>query len=174
MVRNYFAIAIRKIRQSPLYAFINIFSLAIGLAACMVIYLFIRDERSFDAFHTKNPSIYRLDEVQNFTGTNLQKVALTMPGMGPSMVADYPEVVTFTRFRDLGKTLFKLGEKQVLLDLTRAVDSTFLDIFDFRLLVGDASTALDDPHTMIITEETALKFFDNAEAALGNSLNRCQ
>ena len=170
MVRNYFAIAIRKIRQSPLYAFINIFSLAIGLAACVVIYLFIRDERSFDSFHAKNPSIYRLDEVQNFTGTNLQKVALTMPGMGPSMVADYPEVVTFTRFWDLGKTLFKLGEKQVLLDLTRSVDSTFLDIFDFRLLAGDASTALDDPHSMIITEETALKFFDNAEAALGNSL----
>ncbi len=170
MVRNYFAIAVRKIRQSPLYAFINIFSLAIGLAACVVIYLFIRDERSFDSFHTKNHSIYRLDEVQNFTGTNLQKVALSMPGMGPSMVADYPEVVTFTRFWDLGKTLFKLGEKQVLVDLTRGVDSTFLDIFDFRLLVGDASTALDDPHSMIVTEETALKFFNSAEAALGNSL----
>jgi putative ABC transport system permease protein len=171
MVRNYFAIAIRKIRQSPLYAFINIFSLAIGLAACMVIYLFIRDERSFDSFHTKNPSIYRLDEVQNFTGTNLQKVALTMPGMGPSMAADYPEVVTFTRFWDLGKTLFKLNEKQVLVDLVRATDSTFLDVFDFALLVGDPATALDEPHTMILTEETALKFFETAEAALGNSLN---
>src|SRR5688572_11286027 len=159
MVRNYFAIAIRKIRQSPLYAFINIFSLAIGLAACMVIYLFIRDERSFDAFHTKNPSIYRLDEVQNFTGTNLQKVALSMPGMGPAMVADYPEVVTFTRFWDLGKTLFKLEEKQVLVDLVRATDSTFLEVFDFPLLVGDPVTALDEPHTMILTEETALKFF---------------
>jgi putative ABC transport system permease protein len=171
MVRNYFAIAIRKIRQSPLYAFINIFSLAIGLAACMVIYLFIRDERSFDAFHTKNPSIYRLDEVQNFTGTNLQKVALSMPGMGPAMVADYPEVVTFTRFWDLGKTLFKLEEKQVLVDLVRATDSTFLEVFDFPLLVGDPVTALDEPHTMILTEETALKFFGSAEVAVGKSLN---
>jgi putative ABC transport system permease protein len=171
MVRNYFAIAIRKIRQSPLYAFINIFSLAIGLAACVVIYLFIRDERSFDSFHAKNPSIYRLDEVQNFTGTNLQKVALTMPGMGPSMVADYPEVVTFTRFWDLGKSLFKLNEKQVLVDLVRATDSTFLDVFDFPFLVGDPATALDEPHTMILTEETALKFFETAEAAVGSSLN---
>ena len=171
MVRNYFAIALRKIRQSPLYAFINIFSLAIGLAACMVIYLFIRDERSFDAFHTKNSSIYRLDEIQNFTGTNLQKVALSMPGMGPSMVTDYPEVVTFTRFWDLGKTLFKLDEKQVLVDLVRATDSTFLDIFDFPLLVGDHTTALDEPHTMILTEKTALKFFETVESALGKSLN---
>src|SRR5262245_15752770 len=131
MFRNYFALAVRKIRQSPLYALINIFSLAIGLAACVIIYLFIRDERSFDSFHSKNLSIYRLDEVQNFTGTNLQKVALSMPGMGPAMVADFPEVVTYTRFWDLGKTLFKLDEKQVLVDLVRAADSTVLDMFDF-------------------------------------------
>ena len=171
MFRNYLAIALRKIRQSPLYAFINIFSLAIGLAACVVIYLFIRDERSFDAFHTKRSSIYRLDEVQNFTGTNLQKVALSMPGMAPAMATDYPEVVTFTRFWDLGRTLVKKDEKQVLVDLVRGVDSTFLDVFDFPLLAGDKSTALDNPRTMIITEETALKFFESGEKALGNSLN---
>jgi putative ABC transport system permease protein len=170
MFRNYFAIAIRKIRQSPLYAFINIFSLAIGLAACVVIYLFIRDERSFDSFHTKNTSIYRLDEVQNFTGTNLQKVALSMPGMGPAMVTDFPEVTTYTRFWDLGRTLFKRNEKQVLVDLVRAVDSTFFDVFDFPLLVGETSTALDEPASMIITEETALKFFGSVEEAFGNTL----
>ena len=86
MLKNYLLISLRNIRQSPLYAFINIFSLAIGLTACMVIYLFIRDERSFDAFHAKNESIYRLDEIQNFPGTNLQKVALSMPGMAPAAV----------------------------------------------------------------------------------------
>lgn len=170
MLRNYFYIALRNVRQSPLYAFINIFSLAIGLAACTVIYLFIKDERSFDAFHLKKAAIYRLDEVQNFSGTNLQKVALSMPGMGPNMVADYPEVVNFTRFWDHGKTLFKKGDKQVLIDLVRAVDSTFFDIFDFPLLSGDLKTALDEPHSILLTEETALKFFDTAEGAIGNML----
>ena len=88
MLKNYFAIAIRNIRQHPLYAFINVFSLAIGLAACLVIYLFVADERSFDAFHTQN--IYRLDEVQNFPGTHQHKVALSMPGMGPAMLGEFP------------------------------------------------------------------------------------
>ena len=160
MLRNFLSIALRNIRQSPLYAFINIFSLAIGLSACMVIYLFIKDERSFDSFHGKNSAIYRLDEVQNFSGTNLQKVALSMPGMAPNMVADFPEVVNYTRYWSHDKTLFKKGEKQVLIDHVRAVDSTFFEIFDFPLLAGDSATALDEPHSVLLTEETALKFFD--------------
>ncbi len=83
MLRNYLAIAFRNIRQSPLYALINMFSLAVGLASCLVIYLFITDELSFDAFHSRKSSVYRLDEVQNFTGTTVQKVALTMGGIHP-------------------------------------------------------------------------------------------
>jgi putative ABC transport system permease protein len=89
MLRNYFSIALRNIRKGPLYAFINIFSLAIGLASCLVIYLFIKDERSFDAFHSKSKVIYRLDEVQNFPGTHEQKVALSMGGMGPFIQTDF-------------------------------------------------------------------------------------
>ena len=170
MLRNYFAIALRNIRQSPLYAFINIFSLTVGLAACIVIYLFINDERSFDAFHAKKANLYRLDEVQNFTGTNLQKVALNMPGMGPSMIADYPEVVNFTRFWNRGSQLFKKEEQQLLIENVRAVDSTFFDIFDFELLAGDRSTSLDDPFSLILTEETALKFFKSSEIAVGKTI----
>jgi putative ABC transport system permease protein len=98
MLKNYFAISLRNIRQNPLYAFINILSLAIGLAACLVIYLFISDERSFDAFHAKGEVIYRLDEVQSFPGTNEQKVALSMPGMGPAIRKEFPEVVSYARF----------------------------------------------------------------------------
>ena len=98
MIRNYLLIALRNIAQSPLYAFINIFSLAIGLTACLVIYLFIHDEQSFDAFHSKRENIYRLDEIQNFPGTNLQKVALSMPGMAPAMQREFPEVTTYSRF----------------------------------------------------------------------------
>lgn len=63
MLFNYLSIALRNIKQNPLYSFINMFSLAIGLAACIVIYLFISDERSFDRFHAKNKTIYRIDEV---------------------------------------------------------------------------------------------------------------
>lgn len=170
MLKNYLAIALRNIRQNPLYAFINIFSLAIGLAACLAIYLFITDERSFDAFHSKKENIYRLDEVQNFTGTNVQKVALTMPGMGPALASEFPEVVTYTRFMNRNKQLVVKAEKRFLLNNLAHVDSTYLEIFDFPLLQGDRTTALDEPYTMVITEETALKFFTGADEAMNNTL----
>jgi putative ABC transport system permease protein len=170
MLKNYLAIALRNIRQNPLYAFINIFSLAIGLAACLAIYLFITDERSFDEFHSKKTNIYRLDEVQNFTGTNVQKVALSMPGMGPALANEFPEVVTYTRFMNRNKLLVEKDEKRFLLNNLAQVDSTYLEIFDFPLLQGDRTTALDLPYTMVITEETALKFFASVDEAMNNTL----
>ena len=170
MIRNYLSIAWRNIRQSPLYAFINIFSLAIGLACCVVIYLFIKDERSFDSFHSKKDNLYRLDEVQNFPGTNLQKVALTMPGMGPFLLKEFPEVVNYTRFMCRPKQLVIKDDKRFLLPYLATVDSTFLDMFDFEVLHGEKSTALDEPYTMMVTEATALKFFSSVDEALGNTL----
>jgi putative ABC transport system permease protein len=170
MFRNYLAIALRNIRQNKLYAFINIFSLAIGLAACILIYIFIADEKSFDAFHSKKSNIYRLDEVQNFTGTNLQKVALSMPGMGPNLVKDYPEVVGYARFWNNGRQLLESGDNRILIDNVARVDSTFLEMFDYPVIAGDRTTALDAPRTIALTERTALKFFKSTEEALNNSL----
>jgi putative ABC transport system permease protein len=170
MIKNYLLISLRNIRQSPLYAFINIFSLAIGLTACMVIYLFIQDERSFDAFHKKNESIYRLDEVQNFPGTNLQKVALSMPGMGPSMLKEFPEIANYARFMCRPKQLLVKEEKRFLLPFLATVDSTFLEIFDFNIVQGDRMTALDEPYSIMVTEKTALKFFKSADEAMGNTI----
>ena len=132
MLKNYLAITWRNIRQSPLYAFINIFSLAIGLACCIAIYLFIADERSFDAFHSKKDNIYRLDEVQNFTGTKTQKVALSMPGMAPALKDEFPEVNLIARFWNRGKNLVENGAQKIQVENCAYVDSTFLDIFDYK------------------------------------------
>jgi putative ABC transport system permease protein len=170
MFRNYFTIALRNIRQNPLYSFINIFSLAIGLAACMVIYLFIADEKSFDAFHTKRDRIYRVDEVQSFTGTNVQKVALTMPGMAPAFKADFPEVENITRYVNSSKVLVIKGEDRLLIPDLATVDSTFFDVFDFPVLQGDKNTALDEPYSIMVTESMALRFFKTTELAMGNTL----
>ena len=164
MIRNYLAIALRNIRQFPLYAFINIFSLAIGLAACLVVYLFISDERSFDAFHTKKENIYRLDEVQNFTGTNEQNVALSMAGMGPTLAAEFPEVRSYARYWNRGRQLIETDAQRLLIDNIVMVDSTFLEIFDFPVLQGDVTTALDEPNSIVITESTAKAFFRASEA----------
>lgn len=170
MFKNYFSIALRAILQKPLYSFINIFSLSVGLAACLVIYLFVQDEQSFDGFHEKKAVIYRLDEVQNFPGTHEQKVALSMPGMAPAIGREFPEVINYTRFNNRNKLLFTKGEIRMLIQNVAHVDSTYLDIFNFPLLAGNRETALDAPYTMAITEELALKFFRNREEALNNTL----
>lgn len=170
MILNYLAIGLRNIRQNPMYAAINIFSLAVGIAACLVIYLFVRDEQSFDAFHSKRDAIYRLDEIQNFTGTNVQKVALSMPGMGPFISKEFPEVSNFTRIMNRTKQLVVKDERRILLPGLAIVDSTFLEIFDFDMLLGDPSVALDEPYSMCITEATALKFFSSVGEAMSNTL----
>lgn len=170
MLLNYLTIALRNIRQSPLYAFINVFSLAIGIAACIAIFLFIHDERSFDSMHSSREQIYRLNEVQNFTGTNVQKVALSMPGMGPTLLQEFPEVVNFARFMCRPKQMLSRDDQKFLLPYVAIVDSTFLEIFDFEMLIGDRGTALDDPQSMVVTEKTALLFFPDIEQAMGNSI----
>lgn len=172
MIANYLRIAIRHIRQNPVYALINILSLTLGLAACMAIYLFINDERSFDAWHSKRESIYRVNEVQNFTGTKRQLVALTGGPFGPVMKEEFPEIANYTRFWGGARRVIKQGEKQFLVEKVATVDSSFLSMFDFPLLHGDRATALDEPNSMLMTEETALKFFDRAEDALGQTVTK--
>ncbi len=171
MFKNYFKIGYRNLFKNSVHSFINISSLAIGIAACMAIYLFIENERSFDQFHSKKSQIYRLDEIQNFSGTKEQNVALSMPGMGPAMLNDFPEIVNYTRFRSRGENLFTKDETRLTVKKTFLVDSTFLEIFDFPLLVGDRKHALDEPNNILLTEETALKFYNSAEEALDNTIS---
>ena len=168
---NYLKIALRNSWSNKLPTVINVMSLALGIAACLLIYLFIQDERSFDAFHSKKGRIYRLWEVQSFTGTNPQDVALSMSGMGPNLVRDYPEIETYARYWGMGKQLFERGDQRFMIEQTSLVDSTFLQVFDFELLAGDRETALSEPYSLVITEETAEKFFGH-EDPVGESLVR--
>src|ERR1700750_347989 len=96
MLRNYLKTAWRNLWKNKTYSFINIAGLAIGMAACILILLFVFYERSFDNFHKKN--IYRLNEVQKFEGmVSSQKVALSMFPMAPTLKKDFPEIRKYTR-----------------------------------------------------------------------------
>ena len=96
MFKNYFKIAWRNLVKNKIFSAINIIGLAIGMAACMVIMLFVFYEKSFDNFHTKN--IYRLNEVQKFEGmVSSQKVAFSMFPMAPTLKNEFPEIKNFTR-----------------------------------------------------------------------------
>lgn len=169
MIRNYLLIAFRNLLKQKLFSLINVFSLAIGLAAAIVIYLFIRDEKSFDQFHSLKHNIYRLDEVQSFPGTNTQKVALSMPSMGPYMQQDFPQVKRYTRFMGRENMLVEVGEKRVRVGMGAIVDSTFLALFDFPLIDGDRETVLNEPNSIVVAEELAMKLFDKIEV-LGESI----
>src|SRR5215471_14940567 len=141
MFKNYFKTALRNLLKNKTFSAINIIGLAIGMAVCIIILLFVSYERSFDDFNTKN--IYRLNEVQKFEGmVAAQKVALTMFPMAPTMKDEFPEIKNYTRVNNGGKPAFYYNEKKIYTDRAVFVDSTFLDIFDFKLLKGDRRTAL--------------------------------
>jgi putative ABC transport system permease protein len=162
MIKNYLKIAWRNIWKNKVFSAINIIGLSVGMAACIVIMLFVSYEKSFDNFHTKN--IYRLNEVQTIGEQGAtQKVALSMFPMGPTLKQDFPEIKSFTRVHWDNKYQLTLDTKRVFLPQVFFVDSTFLKIFDFKVIRGDRQTALLKPHTAMITEETAKKLFGDAD-----------
>jgi len=163
MIKNYLKVAWRNIWKNKVFSAINIIGLSIGMAACIVIMLFVSYEKSFDNFHTQN--IYKLDEVQKFPGmVASQKVGLSMFPMGPALQADFPEVKSFTRIRWQEKFQLTYGEQKLFIPEAFFVDTTFLNIFNFKLLKGDRNTALLKRHSVVLTEETAKKMFGDAEA----------
>jgi putative ABC transport system permease protein len=168
MIKNYFKTAWRNLWKNKIYSTINVIGLSIGMAACIAILLFVFYERSFDNFHTKN--IYRLNEVQKFEGmVAAQKVALSMYPMGPTLKAEFPEIENFARINGSGNTPLNYGEKKVYIKRICFVDSTFLQIFDFKLLQGDRRTALEKPNSIVITKELAENFFGK-ENPMGKTL----
>ena len=169
MIKNYFKTALRNLLKNKTFSAINIIGLAIGMAVCIVIMLFVFYENSFDNFHTKN--IYRLNEVQKFEGmVAAQKVALSMFPMGPTLKEEFPEIRNFTRINGAGKTPFNYGEKRVFIKQLLFVDSTFLNIFDFSLISGDRRTVLEKKNSIVLTRNTAEKIFGK-EDPMGKTLS---
>ena len=168
MIKNYFKIAWRNLWKNKVFSVINVIGLAIGMAACIVIMLFVVYERSFDNFHKKN--IYRLNEVQKFEGmVASQKVALSMFPMGPTLKNEFPEIKNFTRIWWTEKLQMTYGEKRLYLPRALFVDSTFLDMFDFKLVKGNRKTVLQQPKSAVLTESTAGKLF-NKEDPIGKTI----
>ncbi|HMB92177.1 MAG TPA: ABC transporter permease [Rhodothermales bacterium] len=161
MLKNYLKVAWRHLARHKVYTFINIAGLAVGMAACLLILVFLLHETRFDAFHAKADRIYRLNEVQDFGGMIPQHVALSMYTMGPAIQQDFSEVEAFTRFIG-GSTLLIYEDEQFLLDRAFMTDPTIFEMFDFSLQQGDPATALNEPGSAVLTEETAHKLFGDA------------
>lgn len=162
MIKNYLKIAWRNLWKHKVYSLLNILGLSTGITACIIIMLFVFYEKSFDGIHTKN--IYRLDEVQKFEGMVApQNVALSMYPMGPTLKNEYPEILNFTRVKGMGKVKLRYNEKRLQLPEALWVDSTFLDLFDYKLLKGDRKLVLQKPNSVVLTESGAEKIFGDED-----------
>ncbi len=162
MVKNYLKVAFRNIRRYKGYSFINIAGLAIGLACCLLITIWVLDELSYDRFHENAANLYRVEEDQHYSG-RIFYVYVTPYPLGPALKAEIPEIMDATRVVWTGGVLFKHGDDAFFEDNGRAVDPSFLKMFTYPLLKGDKNTALDSPTSLIITEDLAKKYFGDVD-----------
>ncbi len=158
MFGNYLKTALRNIIRHKGYAFINIAGLTVGMTCCIAIFLWVLDELSFDDFHQHIENLYRVEQDQNYSGEKFH-VNVTPHPMGPALLAEIPETVDSTRYTQIGGKLMTYLDKAFFEDGIRAVDPSFLRMLTFPLLYGDAETALDDPYSMVVTQEIARKYF---------------
>lgn len=170
MISNYFRLAVRNLRLTPANSLVNILSLAIGFSACLVLFLFINNERNYDSLHSQKEDIYRLYTDANYPGASVEKVALTMGWLGPELISDFSEVKSFTRFWNRGKMVADQGGEKKLIENIAAADSTFFDVFDFELIAGNRKQVLDIPNSIVLTEPTATLLFNDPLSALGRDI----
>ena len=161
MFRNYIKIAFRNLWKNIGYSAINIFGLAIGLAICLLITLYIVDELRYDRYNEKAERIYRVNTDIRFGGGDLHLAVASDP-MGPTLKRDYPQVEEYTRiYASSGTKLIKKGSDYINEPAVAHVDSTFFNVFTLPAIAGDTRTALNEPNTVVITESAAKKYFNN-------------
>ncbi len=171
MLKNYFKIAWRNLMKSKLFSFINIIGLSVGLICCMLITLYIINETSYDAYQKNANNIYQLGT--EFVGLgNFKKMPNTPAGMGETMKNVFPEIVQTARLAALfgeDKTLLQYNEKSGASKSfyeTKGflADSTFFRMFTYNFIEGNAVTALNNPNTVVLSDEIAKKIFGNQPA----------
>ena len=171
MIRNYLKIAWRNLGKSKGFSFINIGGLATGMACSLLIFLFVKDELSYDQYHKNADRVYRV--VKDFINDDGSRIpdATSPPALAPAMQREIPEVEAVTRIRpDWGGTwLVEYGDKKIGEQQYWRVDSNFFDIFTYTFIKGDPKTALSDVTSVVITQSIAKKYFGD-EDPMGKTL----
>ena len=160
---NYLKIAFRKINRQKGYSLINIVGLAVGMAACILILIWVQDELSYDRFHKNADQIYRIN-AEDASGGQTFLLAGSPAPLGQALLEEVPEVENFTRVQaGWGKWNLHLGERSYLEEYLAAVDPSFFEIFRFPFLKGDPRTALKDRYSIVLTESLARKIFGSED-----------
>ncbi len=162
MIKNYLKIALRNLLKFKAYSFINIFGLAIGIAACIMILLFINDELSYDRNNLKADQIYRVHTAARLAG-NESNLAVSPAPLGKTLVNDFPEVIQYVRLMPNRTMLIRYKDNVFNEANFYWADSTLFDVFTIPFIQGDPQTALAQPHTIVITQRLAKKYFGNED-----------
>jgi putative ABC transport system permease protein len=162
MLLNYLLVALRSIRRQRGYAAINVFGLAAGLACCILIALFVRDELAYDRFHEHADRIVRVAGDFAAPGAEPDRTARASRPMAITLRERYPEVEAAVQLVPIEPT-FRVGAERIRGLEGFYTEPVFFDIFTFPLAAGDPATALAEPFTAVLTESTARKLFGDAD-----------
>jgi len=161
MVKNTFRLALRSVFKNKGFAFLNISGLAVGLTASLLIFLWIQDELSFEKYNLNAENIYRVEEDQFYSGEKYH-VTVTPHPSGPVWKEKIPEIREQTRINRLPRILFRQNEKVFFESSIIAADSGLFKIFTMPLVLGDPLTVLNSPHSIVLTEKLAAKYFGDS------------
>jgi putative ABC transport system permease protein len=162
MFNNYLKIALRNLWRHKAFSAINILGLAIGLATCLIIMLFVAQELSYDRYNEKADRIVRVVFRGSFQGAKINEGSV-MPPVAQTLRADYPEVLAATRIQHGGAPMVSYGNKSFREEGFAYVDANFFEVFTLPWLQGDPKTALVQPNTMVISRAIAQKYFGSAD-----------
>ncbi len=161
MFKNYLKIAWRNLMRNKASASINITGLSVGMAAFLLILMYVSFELSYDKFHSNADQVYRLN-VDIKSANDLMKLSVSSAPMGNALKRDFPEVLEQTRLlQDVD--VFKVGDQLFTENRIFFTEPSFFDLFNFPLIKGDPKTALKNPNSVILTETTAKKYFGSAD-----------
>lgn len=168
MFKNYFKIAFRNLWRNKGFSAINIFGLAIGLAVCLLITLFVTDELSYDKYNTNADRIYRA--YSDFKVNGSVFIATNSPApMAATLMKDYPQIEQATRLHSMGKVLVKKNSQVLYEPNFFFGDANLFDVFTLQMISGDKKTALVEPHSLVISEYIARKYFNSIDV-IGKTL----
>jgi predicted permease len=164
MLKNYFKTAFRNLLRYKLFSGLNMFGLATGMACSILIFLWVQDELSFDKFNENANRIFRL--TAKVSDVN---AAVVPPALADAMKTQIPAVKSATRIA-AAQEMITVGKKKFDEKKMFYADSSFLQMFNYPLLKGNAATVLSSPNNVVITEATAIKYFGGADDVIGKTI----
>jgi predicted permease len=162
MFQNYLKVTLRNIRRHKGFSFINIAGLALGVACCLLISLWVLDELSYDRFHDYSERLYRVEADQDYSGRIIHAIS-TPVLLSAALEEELPEVLFATRFTRFGGLQLTYEETSFFEQDVRSTDPSFFQMFSFPLLKGDPLSALENPFSIILSERMAAKYFGDED-----------